>query len=618
MTVGTTTLNPGTGGDEVLNDSLTTVDGAAAPPSAVAQILKLAFGSQGAARLVDEIYGLPTIHVAPPFMRVGFSEVGAGLLGAAADELSIIQTGAGMAVNQSGGNLVITTGTTTNSETVIRSIKKFSGSLFARVKTILSQRIANQTFRFELADLIGESLAFTINSATSVTVTFPSTNPFTAANVGQAMRLSCISGAAGIPGRYVIASVSGLTVTFTVASWPASGSGTLTLYGHSYIISEYSGTTATNVSFDAQRRGWNSGNTTATINTTASPGHVGQLAFDVHTAGYSDALVASNTGYQWTNRASRVENLPDPGVEMHLFIVVQNGSTAPASTTTLTVGFIQVEDQGRQKVRIASSDPAGSHAQPVQIMGGLLGTQPVSLATNTPTLAAGTNAVGAVRLTLPEVTTDVASAALTTTTTTAAFTPASGFTYEVNIPVTVMTGTTPTLDVSIEESDDSGTNWFRVYEFPRITATGIYRSPKLQLTGNRVRYVQTVGGTTPSFTRSINRLVSSEATAPLRQIVNRSIDPVTLNSTTPSLDVRNCRNLQLVINLGAATTPPAIQMEGSDDNGASWYAIGSPLTGVASSSVQLTVNNVHAALVRGRISTAGATVTLGYVMLKGF
>lgn len=44
------------------------------------------------------------------------------------------------------------------------------------------------------------------------------------------------------------------------------------------------------------------GDTTATINTTASPGHVGQIAFDVNTIGYSDALVASNTGYQWTTR----------------------------------------------------------------------------------------------------------------------------------------------------------------------------------------------------------------------------------------------------------------------------------------------------------------------------
>lgn len=360
------------------------------------QRVKIALGADGVNDGdVAEANPLPVSVIAPTFMRVGFAEVGAGLVGNAASQLSLIQTGAGMGVNQSGGNLVITTGATTNSETIIRSQDTFAGSMMARVKVILSQRIVNQTFRFELADLIGEALAFTINSATSVTVTFPAgTNPFTAINVGQSLRLSQISGAAGIPGRYAIASVSGDSVNFTVAAWPATGTGTLTLYGWNYIMAQYSGTTATNVSFDAQRRGWNSGDTTATINTTASPGHVGQLAFDVHTAGYADALVASNTGYQWTNRASRIENLPDPNVQLYLFIIVQNGSSAPASTTTLTVGFIQVEDQGRQKVRIASSDPNGSHALPVQLMGGstaVSGTVTANIGTGS--IAAGVNRI---------------------------------------------------------------------------------------------------------------------------------------------------------------------------------------------------------------------------------
>ncbi len=386
-----TTLNTGTGGDVIAADEISGVK---------YQRIKLIHGADGVNEGdVTHDNGLPVEIVSPPFVRVGFSEVGSGLVGAAASEFAVMQTGSGMAVSQSGGNLVITTGTTTNSETIIRSVRTFSGSLLARVKAILSQRIVNNTFRYELADLIGEGLSYTINSSTSVTVTFGAgLNPFTSINVGQSLRLSEITGAAGIPGRFAIASVSGDTVTFTVASWPASGSGTLTLYGWNYVILEYSGTTATQASFDAQRRGWNSGNTTATINTTASPGHVAQLGFDVFTAGLSDALVASNTGYQWTPRASRIENLPDPTTSMYLFIIAQNGSTAPASTTTWTIGFIQVEDQGRTKVRIASSDPVSSHSLPVQITGGVLSTQPVSgtVTANigTGSLAAGTNAIG--------------------------------------------------------------------------------------------------------------------------------------------------------------------------------------------------------------------------------
>jgi hypothetical protein len=214
---------------------------------------------------------------------------------------------------------------------------------------------------------------------------------------------------------------------------------------------------------------------------------------------------------------------------------------------------------------------------------------------------------------------DVASAAITSTATTAAFTPGFGVAYQIVIPVTVATGTTPTLDVSVEESDDNGTNWFKVYDFPRITTTGIYRSPRLVLRGTRVRYVQTISGTTPSFTRAINRIqMSGEADRRISQLIDRTITLTTLSSTTPSLNVQAAEALQLSINIGAATTPPALQLQVSDDNGLTWTSIGSPLTAVASSTVTTTITNTNAQLVRAIVTTAGTGVTAGYVLVKGF
>lgn len=237
-------------------------------------------------------------------------------------------------------------------------------------------------------------------------------------------------------------------------------------------------------------------------------------------------------------------------------------------------------------------------------------TQPVS-GTVTATVAAAT-------LSLPAQVTDVASAAITTTTTTATLTPTGGVAYEVNIPVTVVSGTNPTLDVVVQESDDAGTNWVDVYHFPRITATGMYRSPPLLLLGNRLRYVQTLTGTTPSFTRAINRLQRQDVAPIYRQLINRTVSLTTLSATTPELNTQGCSNYELVINLGAATTPPALQLEGSDDNGLTWYSLGSPLTGVASSTVKTVVLNSRAERIRARVSTVGVTVTAGYVLIKGF
>ena len=289
--------------------------------------------------------------------------------------------------------------------------------------------------------------------------------------------------------------------------------------------------------------------------------------------------------------------------------------------TDMRLSFVRVFDFERQRVEMLAR-PVGDMAAslPVVLQGGTtaISTLPTLAAVTTVTTVTTVGAVTSSNLAIPGTIADVASAALTTTTTTAALTPTFGTSYEVNIPVTAMTGTTPTLDVSIEESDDSGTNWFKVYDFPRITATGIYRSPTMPLTGNRVRYVQTVGGTTPSFTRAINRLQSSTIAQPVRQLIDRSVVLTGLNNTTPSIDTRDCGNrVQLVVNVGAVTTTaPALQLEGSDDNGASWYSIGAPLTAVANSTVQLTVVDVNAALMRARVSTAGVGVTAGYVMVK--
>jgi hypothetical protein len=77
----------------------------------------------------------------------------------------------------------------------------------------------------------------------------------------------------------------------------------------------------------------------------------------------------------------------------------------------------------------------------------------------------------------------------------------------------------------------------------------------------------------------------------------------------------------MVVNMGAiTTTAPALQIQGSDDNGVNWYSIGTPLTAVASSSVTVTVNNVHSERIRAIVSTVGVGATLGAggVLLKAF
>ncbi len=559
--------------------------------------------------LDNEASGSPVRAIGQEIWNVSFSQVGASVI---SDQFVTPQTGTGVSYSQASGALAIVAGTTANAEFFTRSTTTWRGAMRLKFSIVSSQRIANTNLAVMLADLVGEGLTVTINSATSITVA-QAGHAFTSTSVGQFVQVGRIVGAAGVPGRYAIASVvAGTSYNLTVAGWPASGSCTATIFGHSYVRNLVTGTTATAINVDAQRRGWAQGDTAATINTTASPGTIITCELTGREVFWADQVRASTTTPTVAVRANRVENIPDDNLNLYLFVWSFNGTTAPASSTTWTMSFCSIEKFANMPVYIQGNRAQGA-MNPLPVTQS--GTVTVS---GTVTSNIGTGTLTAANLNFPGIIADVASAALTTTTTTSAFTPTFGICYSVNIVVTAVSGSFATMDVAIEESDDSGTNWFKVYDFPRITLNGQYRSPIMRLTGNRVRYVQTVGGGSPSFTRSINRLQSSTNNEAVRQLINRTISLTTLNSTTPSLDTRDCGNrAQLVINVGAiTTTAPAIQLEGSDDNGASWYSIGAPLTAVDSSTVQQTVVDINAALMRARVSTAGVGVTAGYVMIK--
>jgi hypothetical protein len=568
-------------------------------------ILQVIYEDQTGAPISDTAH---QAQPAAPVRQVGQMVDGAGFSAVGSSVLDSFFTapivGTGVTYNQGSGSLNIVAGTTANSEFLARSVKSYQGSMRMRFSIIASQRIANTNLAVMLADLIGEGLAYTINSATSVTVTVPG-HTFNATNVGQFIQFGGVTGAAAIPGRYAIASVvAGASITFTVAGFPASGSGTCTLFGRNYLRNLFTGTALTAMAIDAQRNGWATGDTSATINSSGGVGTVVHMETTGREVFWSDTLRATSLTPTVASRASRYENIPDANTELYVFLWNFNGPTAPASSTTWTLGHLVVESFPNNTVYLQGVRPTGSaNPIPVNFTGGIV------------------TSVGSAILAIPTLVADVASAAITTTTTSTPTTaPTAGCSYIVNIPVTASSGTGQTIDIDIEESDNTGTDWLKVYSFPRITGTGMFRSPKLPSSGNRVRYVQTVGGSSPSFTRAINRLQCSDSATSTRQLIDRSIVLTTLNSATLNLIVQNCSRAQLVVNIGAATTPPSLQLEGNDDNGSAtgWYAIGSPLAAVANSTVQLTVANVNSQLIRARVSTAGSGVTAGYVLIKGF
>lgn len=66
---------------------------------------------------------------------------------------------------------------------------------------------------------------------------------------------------------------------------------------------------------------------------------------------------------------------------------------------------------------------------------------------------------------------------------------------------TAVTGTGPTLDAKIQESDNNST-WRDLCAFKQVTAAGVERV-SAQSNARYRRYYSTIAGTTPSFTYSI-------------------------------------------------------------------------------------------------------------------
>ena len=279
---------------------------------------------------------------------------------------TVIKTGTGQTISQSAGNLVVTTGTTAYSESIIRSNQPFDPNGIVRWGLQLSQRIANQNFSIEFVDVIGDNLSMTINSTTSVTVT-KTAHGFTSADIGKGMWIGNISVASCLTQRATIASVTTDTITFTVVGFPASGTGTCSLFGYNFYQTIYSGTNTTALgSFATQRLGWQNLIPSPAAFSSAAPGHIGIIDSPRHNdASLNDQSNTTGTSNQIAQRATSNQNIPED-TPLYLQIRVFNGTAAPASTTTLTMFFVDAQMYDPQMISIAGIQSiSGKNSLPV-------------------------------------------------------------------------------------------------------------------------------------------------------------------------------------------------------------------------------------------------------------
>lgn len=211
--------------------------------------------------------------------------------------------------------------------------------------------------------------------------------------------------------------------------------------------------------------------------------------------------------------------------------------------------------------------------------------------------------------------TDISSAAITSTTTSSNFGITATQSGSFAITVTSVSGTTPTMDLVVQESQNNSSNWRDVYHFERITGVGYYISPVLQLGGASIRYVRTIGGTTPSFTNSVNRINKQSVGRYAYNFFDRTIAPNTLNSTTLSYNIAGAQSITVGVASGAITTACSLQVEYSNDNSA-WFLVGPAIATTASTNTVLLNQNLNAKFARVRVSTAGTGQTINYISIS--
>lgn len=196
--------------------------------------------------------------------------------------------------------------------------------------------------------------------------------------------------------------------------------------------------------------------------------------------------------------------------------------------------------------------------------------------------AAATVAPGA-----PAFLTEVASAARTTTGNSGAISVATGGGIAGIINVTAVSGTSPTLDVTLEESFDNGTTWQLAWSAVRLVGVSTVHIPAMRVAGLR-RWVWTIGGTTPSFTFAINVNHQTDSAPIIRHLYDRTAAVLngTNGSATSAINIAGCASITAKVLLGAAAPAATYQIQLSDD-AANWSNVGTATIGVANGTLTL-------------------------------
>lgn len=190
-------------------------------------------------------------------------------------------------------------------------------------------------------------------------------------------------------------------------------------------------------------------------------------------------------------------------------------------------------------------------------------------------------------------TADIASAAFTTvgvTTGTAIDVTGNTGSMQINTDVTAVSGTSPRLINRLQGSFD-GINFVNIYDVGVMTTSTAKNNdtPVIPVEFRSIRHTMDCRGTTPSFTRSVNRVMRPmEASKRQRRLLDRVVGLNTTTASTEWLYVGGCTNAQIMSTAMAGQTVAAVVKvqlcQGDPAIAANWYDVPSAPTLTTSAS----------------------------------
>lgn len=370
----------------------------------------------------------------------------------------VIQSGAGMSAPAVAGGaaagsspyLLISSGTTINSRTVILSRPTFNAPVDLRYQISASQRIANNRFTIGFVQVDDAGAILTSTTITTAPDVLNARNALVHQHDGTVATTANLRVRAAGSALDTFANAFGAGFT-TVATGTGPNWLPATTYG---------------LTFERDR-----------INARA----YGQN-------------VLTNTGGQFGY--DRV--LPNPTVRYKLAIIVENLGVAPASSTDWRIHLINVMDATRLDVSPRNAGSLDS-AKAFPVVGAVT-------VSGTVTATVGASITGGTisPLTVAGASAEASAARTTSGNSAAALTNASGRNAHFFVNVTAVTGTSPTLVVRVQLQDPVGLGWIDLpgAATATITGTGLTLLTVANLP-RTYRLAWTIGGTTPSFTFSV-------------------------------------------------------------------------------------------------------------------